>query len=355
MEVDRGYAMCSYLMYRYVVDAKRGFSKRHPVQQVSLDFPRRMICSSDELLAVLQSLVAEVCQDGKAALALSGGMDSAILAKLMPQGSTAYTFRCIVPGIDVVDESPAAAKFAEQCGLQHKIIPITWDDVTAAADLLMLHKGAPIHSIECQIYLAACKAKQEGMDRLIFGENADIIYGGMDGLLAKDWTYQEFVDRYSYILPYYVLRAPKMIVEPFLQFEKNGHVDSHAFINTYFRQEALGTYTNACKAAGITFVGPYAMTCMGVPLDYQRVRSGDTKYWIREIFRKLYPGWEIPAKLPMPRPVAEWLRDWEGPVRKEFIPHCADKMSGNQRWMIWALERFLNLLEEEEQNVPSSH
>ena len=292
--------------------------------------------------------VEDACRDGKAALALSGGMDSAILAKLMPEGSTAYTFRCIVPGVNVTDESPMAAKFAEQCGLIHKVIPIYWENVVAVVNQLMLRKGAPIHSIECQIYLAAQQAKRDGFDKFIFGENADIIYGGMDGLIAKDWTYKEFVERYSYVLPYQVLRNPEVIVAPFLKYEKDGHIDGHEFINEYFRQEALGTYTNACEAAGLTFVGPYSTTRMAGWMDYQRIRSGDTKYLVREVFHRLYPNEVIPDKIPMPRPVSKWLEKWNGPVRKEFIAHSADDMSGNQRWMIWALERFLTLLEQED-------
>lgn len=348
MCVDRKYAMSSYLMYRYVIDTTRGFSDKHPARQVSLDFAREDVRNSNELQDALRTQMAEVCRNGKAALALSGGMDSAILAKLMPRGGTAYTFRCVVPGTEVTDESPSAAQFAKICGLKHKIVPITWDDVVSVADILMMKKGAPIHSIECQIYIAAQQAKRDGFDCLIFGENADIIYGGMDGLLAKDWLYADFVNRYSYLLPYQVLRDPMMVMEPFLHFEKDGHIDGHAFINTYFRQEALGTYMNACDAAGIVFVGPYAKTRMAVPLNIYRVRSGDTKYWIREIFRRMYPSLEVPVKLPMPRPVSEWLKDWEGPSRSEFIPHCVDSEDGNQRWMVWALERFLNLLEMEE-------
>ncbi len=65
--------------------------------------------------------------------------------------------------------------------------------MTAYTPLLMRHKGAPIHSIEVQIYKAAFMARQKGFTKMIFGENADIIYGGMDGLLSKDWLFGEFV------------------------------------------------------------------------------------------------------------------------------------------------------------------
>ena len=124
-------------------------------------------------------------------------------------------------------------------------------------------------------------------------------------------------------------------------------MDLYDFINTYFRQEALGTYTNACNTAGIEFSGPYSMTYMDCPIDYQRIRSGDTKYIIRELFRELYPGTDLPVKIPMPRPVNEWFAGWEGPERPEFIPHCTDHMTGDQKWMVWCLERYLNMMDEE--------
>lgn len=247
-----------------------------------------------------------------------------------------------MPGIEVTDESLPAAKWAELNELDHEVIDIYWEDIVVATDQCMDHKGAPIHSIEAQIYIAASKAREAGKTKFIFGENADIIYGGMNGLLAKDWLYSEFVDRYTYVMPYKVLKNPVFPLEPYRKMEVDGHIDGHHFINTYFRQEALGTYRNACETAGIEFIGPYSMTYLDVPIDYERIRSGDTKYIIRALFRELYPNVELPAKIPMPRPVNEWFSDWKGPVRQEFIPHCTDNMSGDQKWMVWCLERYLN-------------
>lgn len=344
---DKKYCMSSYLMYRYVFHPQKTFAAQYPVNIIDLAFKRYPVKNGDELLHVLEAIMEQTVLDGKAALALSGGIDSAILAHFMPEDSKAYTFRCVVPGKLVTDESGQAAVWANANHLTHEVIDIRWEDIEAVVDKLMLHKGAPIHSIEAQIYLAACKAKQDGMEKFIFGENADIIYGGMDGLLKKDWYFGEFVERYMYVNPYHVLREPELILEPFQEYEKDGHIDGHDFINQYFRQEALGTYHNACQTAGIEFVGPYSQTYMDVPMDYTRIRAGDTKYIIREAFKKLYPNMELPKKIPMPRPVNEWFENWEGPKRAEFIPHCTDELSGDQKWMVWALERYLNLLDNE--------
>lgn len=349
MKVDKSWGLSSYFMYRYGFDANISISDKYPNHIEDINFERTKVKNSKELELALKDKVTEATNDGEAVLALSGGIDSAILAKFMPQGSIAYTFRCIIPGVKVTDETERAAYYAKCCKLEHRIIDITWEDIEKTIKPLMKHKGGPIHSIETQIYLAALKAKEEGFTKIIFGENADIIYGGMDGLLQKDWLFSEFVDRYTYIKPYHILKNPKLPLEPYYEFEKDGHIDGHDFINKYFRQEALGTYNNACDTAGISFVGPFSQTVMDCPLDYSRIRSGESKYLIREVFKRLYAGMEAPEKIPMPRPVNEWFANWAGPTRPEFIPHCTDNMSGDEKWMIWCAEKYLDLIDEMEE------
>ena len=341
---DLAYCMSSFLMFRTIADHKKNFSREYRHNLKEFENVRVPIGNADELENHLKKSVKEACADGKAALALSGGIDSAILARFMPEGSTAYTFRCLVPGKEVTDEVPQAAKYAGECGLKHQVIEIYWKDFEEYAPVLMKNKGAPLHSIEVQIYKAALSAKADGFTKLIFGENADIIYGGMDGLLAKEWTFGEFVDRYAYLMPYRILKEPEMILAPFQKYEKNGKIDAHEFINEYFRIEALNTYVNACETAGIAFKGPFSTSRLSIPIDYERIRNGDTKYLVREVFRKLYPGWEMPVKTPMPRPMNEWMSDWKGPVRKEFYEHCTENLSGDQKWMVWCLERFMDLI-----------
>lgn len=345
MTVDKIKGLSSYFIYRYGFNEDVSISEKYPNHIVDLGFDRVKVKTAEDLLAAIKNRVEESTSEGKTALALSGGIDSAILAKYMPEGSKAYTFRCIVPGIKVTDETERASYYAKTCNLDHQIIDIYWEDIERVIDELMRHKGGPVHSIEAQIYIAALKAKEEGFENIIFGENADIIYGGMNGLLQKDWLFGEFVDRYTYVKPYYVLKDGEMLLDPFKEFCKDGHIDGHDFINKYFRQEALGTYNNACDTAGIKFVGPYSETVFDEPIDYERIRSGDTKYVIREAFKILYPDYEAPEKIPMPRPVNEWFANWEGPTRPEFIPHCTDEMTGDQKWMVWCAERYLNLLD----------
>ena len=337
-----------FLMYRSLLNSNLVFSNKIKTNIADINFPRVSVSDSNDLYTHLKKEVEKYCKDGKAALMLSGGMDSAILASFMPKGSQTYTFKCVVPGESVIDETSKAKIYAEKNNLKNDVIEMNWEDFENFSPILMKNKGAPIHSIEVQIYKAALKAKEDGFESVIFGENADIIFGGMDGLLAKDWTFGEFVERYSYIMPYKVLINPVMNLEPFFEFENHGYINAHEFINKYFRMEALSSYKNACETAGVNFVGPYSTTKMAKSIDYERIRSGDTKYLVREVYKRIYGNEKMSPKIPMPRPMDKWLKDYNGPVKRSdmfFHENCAVNMSGDQKWMIYSVEKFLNVLD----------
>lgn len=346
MIANKVQAMSSFLMFRSLLTEDLTFKEGIKPSIANMNFDRKPITSSIELDNSLKEQVDNATRDGKAALMLSGGIDSAILAKYMPKGSVAYTLKCIVPGIEVVDETKMAAVYAKECGLEHRVIEVYWEDYLESIEELMNNKGAPLHSIEPQIYKACLTAKSDGFERLIFGENADIIYGGFDGLLSKDWTYGEFIDRYSHVLPYKVLKEWELITAPYENHVENGIIKTHEFLNDVFRVESTGSYFNACDTAGVDFVAPFSKTYLNAPLDYNRVRNGENKYLIREIFSNQYRKMEIPKKTPMPRPVAEWLKDWDGPKRNEFWVNSTINMTGDQRWLVYILEKYLNMIEE---------
>ena len=347
MKVDRVYCMNSFLTYRTIQDPDRAFSEKYPPRRFPMP-PRESrlpVRDSATLMRELERATRVACADGKAALALSGGIDSATLARFMPRGSVAYTFRCVVPGMQVTDESPGAARYAQECGLEHRIVDIYWEDFEALTPALMKRKGMPVHSIEIQIYKAALQAKRDGFERLIFGETADVIYGGLDGLLSRDWLAGDFIERFSFTAPWKILRQAQLVIEPMLAYEQDGHIDPHRFISEFFIREVITSYFNACGCAGVEAALPYLGTYLDAPLDYARVRAGESKYLVREMFRSLYPDFVAPPKLPMPRATNEWFRDWKGPTRPEFLPHCTDNMTGDQKWLVYCLEMFLNLLD----------
>ena len=196
---------------------------------------------------------------------------------MMPEGSTAYTFKCVVPGVQVTDETPAAARIAKECGLRHQVVEMFWEDFENFSPILMRRKNAPIHSIEVQIYKAALQAKRDGFDALIFGDSADIVYGGLDNILSRDYSVGEFIDRYAFVMPHHVLREPVYPMEAFAAYERNGAVDSYEFMAKVFSCESTESYTNACKAAGLDLAAPYGETYLAEPIDYTRIRGGEPK------------------------------------------------------------------------------
>lgn len=348
MNIDKNYCMSSFLTFRTIADSNYAFAEGIMPQKCNLSADRTPVHNSLELELTLKEKVLSAVKSGKVALALSGGIDSAILAKFLPKGTVCYTFQCIVPGRQVTDETMQAARYAKECALEHRIVKVYWEDMLEYAPLLMKTKGAPIHSIEVQIYKAALQAKQDGFDTLLFGESADVLYGGLSKGLSRDWTLGEWIDRYSYVPPYYVLKNPQLVLEPFYEYSINGYEDVHGFFSNFFYKEGLESYINATKSAGIQLLAPYSETYLAEPLDLERVRSGENKYLVREVFNRLYPDFEVPPKTPMPRPTTEWLQNWKGPERQEFLPNCIAGLDGDQKWLVFILEMFLNLLEQDE-------
>jgi len=94
------------------------------------------------------------------------------------------------------------------------------------------------------------------------------------------------------------------------------------------------------------YYDPYARLKMADELDLNRVRNGEPKYLIRELMAQKYPEIPVPNKLPMPRPVDEYFKTWRGPTRPEFKPGLdMNKFTGNQKWQMYCLERFLSMIE----------
>ena len=341
--VDKVYAMSSFLQFRKVMNPEIKFaehldyplSKKLPDANVQIDTPQ-------SLYDYMEDFVKMQTADGKAALMLSGGIDSAVIANFMPKGSTAYTLKCVVPGRIILDEAPQAAVYCKKRQIEHKIIPIYFEDYEDLVPRLMARKNAPVHSIEIQIYKAALKAKEDGFERLIFGNLADVVFGGFDGLLAKKYTLGEFIERFSYVIPYKVLNKFVLIKEPFERWcSDDGFIDSHGFLNDVFSLESFDSYCNACELAGIESVDAY-VSLVHPGIDLARIRAGEPKYIAREAFSMCYPSIAPPIKIPMFRAVDEWFEEWAGPRRKEFIPNCHVRMTGNQKYYVWILEKFLN-------------
>lgn len=340
MKTDNRFCMNSYLMYRTLVDHDKCLDTQQEPWYFKGMEERKPVNTAEELDAYLREQMKQIVGKGPVALMLSGGMDSAILARYLPEGTQTYTLRCEAQS--GIDETEAAAKYAALNHLKHDIVHVYWEDFEKYSLGLMQKKGYPIHSIEVQIYKAAMQAKQDGIQTLIFGETADIIYGGHSKLLARDWDLEAFTKRFSFVDPHKVLKNPLWIQDPILPYVKeDGNVDVFAFLNGFEYDVSLGFYNNACSMAGMPVATPYASSILGHPLDLQRIRNGEGKYVIRELFMKLYPELPVPQKTPLPRPMEEWLKDWKGPLHEAFREDALQGLTGDQKWYVYALNEFL--------------
>ncbi len=343
--VDKKYCMSSYLVFRYIVDDDRDFYEgtRHQIYRLIPEEKRVLVEDEREIDRALEAQLAPL-RGKKFGLLLSGGMDSACLASYLG-GCDAYTFR-FLGGSYQHDELERAERFAARNHMRLHFVDVSWDTVQENLEEVMRHKGAPVHSIEPQILAAARQAKADGMEMMVIGDAADYVFAGMDGLHAKDWRFDEFVERYTYLKPELVLNDPADMRAPFEKYRRGEGIDFIGLMHEYADIESYASYENAFETCGMPFLDPYEILKMAKPLDLGRIRHGESKYLIRALFRMRYPEIQVPEKLPMPRPVDVYFRNWAGPTRPEFRRDLdLDALSGNQKWQLYCLERFLNMHE----------
>ena len=349
--VDKNYCMSSYMAFRFVerddMDFFEGMKHKvfHRVEQEN----KKVIYSAKDIdKAIKLDFANNLSRYKKKGLLLSGGMDSGILASYMG-GCDAYTFR-FIGGKFQQDELERAELFANKYNMTLHYVDIDWENtVDRYVDLVMKERSTPVHSIEPQIMQAALQAKSDGMDIMIIGAGSDDVFGGIDKLLSKDWKYDEFKKRFMYTDPKDVLVNPVDMDYAFKPWKKGkDDIDYMGFLDANSTIETDLSFQNAFETAGLDFYDPYVSMELGEPLDLDRIRHGESKYLIRELFAIKYPDIDIPEKLPMPRPVDIYFENWKGPQRKEFIQNLdMNHFTGNQKWQMYCLERFLNLFDHE--------
>lgn len=346
--IDKNYCMSSYLAFRYIEkDGAEFYPGMHHENFTPVPLKERTpVRTADEIDAAIGAQMEQFAGKKKGIL-LSGGMDSAIVASYLP-GAEAYTFR-FLGGDYQKEELERAAYYADYYGLHLHYVDISWDTVVQHLPPVMRAKCAPVHSIEPQILQGALQAKADGVEVMFVGESSDLIFGGMDGLLAEDWTFDRFMNRYIFTRPEAALKEPVSMQYLFERYRMEGDkIDFLRFMDEVFSVESSGSYLNAFAVAGMPYYDPYARLVMAEPLDLARVRSGEPKYLVRELMAKKYPEIPVPNKVPMPRPVDQYFADWEGPKRPEFRTDIdMASLSGNQKWQLYCLEAFLNMAEDE--------
>ena len=345
-QVDYDFCLSSYLSFRYVV--KKGIAWAPGIVP---EFPNEnmqgsiIVQNSAEIDHNLKEITSVTCQKYmKPALFLSSGIDSAIIAAYLPKHSLCYTIK--FDAENAIDESIRAREVADYFGLNHKIINVSWEDYDKFMDVLMINKKAPLHPVEVGLYKATLAAKEDGADVVFVGNGADSTFGGMDKLLAKDWSFDEFKERYTFLNPGDVLVNPVSMDWVYEQYRTDNGINVLAFLKKVHGLGIIQMFENAIHLGGCSIEAPFERLALGAPLDLDRIRRGEPKYLLVELFERLYKGLSNIQKIPFARPMAKWMENWKGPRRKEFKKIDPNCFTGEQKWQMYCLERFLDLLDE---------
>ena len=349
--INKNFCMSSYLTFRCIVQDDIEFAEGlHHSKDISYPEEKKIaVRTAEDIAKAYKTLFEEKENNVKLGIMLSGGMDSACLAAFMKPETDAYTFR-FLGGKFRNEDLRRAEKFAEKYKLKLHYVDVDWSICEKNVDMLMKTKGAPVHPIEPQVMEAALQAQQDGVEMMVVADGSDLVFGGMDKMLSKDWDYDEWIRFFTFLDPKEVLNEPVSMDFVFAPYKlENNKIDYMRFMDEVFAHESNGVFCNAFITAGMKYTpyyDPSGMVKMAEPLDLQRVRSGESKYLIRELFKMCYPEFDIPEKVPMPRPVDYYFENYSGPTRPEFKKNLdMSKFTGNQKWQMWCLERFLNNLE----------
>ena len=187
--INKDFCLSSYIAFRYLwktgVEFREGFQHTNilPVPEKERIPVHTSVDIDTEIRKQFEVLYSKYKNIG---ILLSGGMDSANLSSYLKPGSHAYTFTSTSGEFDA--DMERAKKYCAKWGLKHHLVKIGMEDYEKYTPVVMRHKFAPVHSIEPQIYKAAMLAKEDGVELMIVGESADLIFGGMDKLISPEWT-----------------------------------------------------------------------------------------------------------------------------------------------------------------------
>ncbi len=206
----------------------------------------------------------------KTGICLSGGIDSALLASYLPKGTLAFTLK--YPEVTGVDEVEQAHIYAEKFGLRLIEVPVTFQDVLDFQDDLMLQKGEPLSPIEIGLYKMAIRALDFGLENLITGSGADLCFGGLYNLLSKNWTNEEFVERYTFVNPSKVMKVNAEPYDFYQDYFAKPYFNLNDFMNEIYGIATSKYFNNAFKLANINFKAPYEYINRDFELDIRELK-----------------------------------------------------------------------------------
>lgn len=275
-------------------------------------------------------------------LLLSGGIDSAIIASYLPENTDVFTIQ--FDSVFDSQEADFAAHYSQIFKLNHHIVKVSWQDYLSFHDLLSESRRSPLHPIEVPLYKAALAAAELGIKQLFVGNGADSNFGGMDKLLANDYTLESFCKRYFFVDPKIILRSWTDEMVDLSRFG-DSKFDVISFLRCVHGAAIDSTFHHAIESAGLSVVAPFE-EFRPAYLDLERVRTGDPKYIIRQLFEMRYPDMRARQKVPFARPMQDFMNGIDMPTARIFHDQYPwSELTGDQKFLVWSLSRFLSLVD----------
>ena len=338
-----------YLAFQHVfsnIKWKEGVYNRNYEEYT--ECPRNNLVSNgkeafDHLIKLKNKLFKNYRPD-EIGILISSGIDSATIAKLLPNKS--YAFYATYVERDADPEIEIVKKYCTINNLTLVVVNISWNDYINNMDYLMKVKKNPIHPCEIPVYMCCLKAKELNIKLLASGWGADTHFGGMDKLLSKDWNFDDFKKRYEYCPR--INKTNTLLDKTYCKFINNkGIVDTQGFLTFNYHIMTIKSFFYIPELCGLIHLPLWGYLGLKGNLDLDKIRNGHPKYIIREAFELLYKddNVELTSKIPFTRPTDIYMnkyfyQDEYYDSLKEYIKKNIN-LTSQQKWMIYCLNRFI--------------
>lgn len=342
METNLIKCASEYLAVRYVHSENQQWAEGVRQQPVEHTYSTLIdVQTATDVERAMTKVIDETMSDD-AGVMLSGGIDSAIVAAMLPRGTKAFTIDFVAE--TAVRESRLSRTYAEHLGLDLHVVDVDKETFFSHAEALMRHKKSPLHPIEPALYELAQQAREMGINKLYTGKGADTNFGGLDKLMSRDWTFDDFVTRYNFLNPQDVLQDGLDVGYLYEPYRDGENIDFMHFLRDVHGRCSVLVFENPISLAGVEMIEPFEHLNLVGGFDFERIRNGEPKYLLVELFTQLYQT-DAPWKVPFSRPTEEWLQTWEGPAHELFRNDVDySTFGGDPRFLMWSLNEFLTLL-----------
>jgi asparagine synthetase B (glutamine-hydrolysing) len=136
--------------------------------------PAGVALAHDEFASVLRDAIAVA---GPATVALSGGLDSAVVLALAREVHPSVSALVLDPQLPGYSERDAALATARALGCPVEVVPVTADDLLAALPAAIATFETPLYNLHpLSKWLLARAARDRGITTLLSGDGADQVF-----------------------------------------------------------------------------------------------------------------------------------------------------------------------------------